>query len=877
MNLTDKDWQKEQQRVDRVVADIDARITSLEQQTDQAKTEIVDIRKHFWDDVTVNLDDAIEAIETFTSIRQQAEVLSERERSHGQAHKQLTTMRRLKQSPYFGRIDFVAHDAAIRSATDAATAHVPTEVADEAHENTAIHPDQSLGDPSQKDSSPAETALHIRSTAAKSQVEAEQIYLGTASFYDEDSEQFLVYDWRAPVSSLYYDYSPGPVQYETPSGTVSGNMTLKRQYIIRDGRIASMFDTSVTIGDELLQEVLGKQSDTQMKSIVATIQKEQNHIIRNEKSRLFIVQGAAGSGKTSAALQRVAYLLYRYRETLKAEQIVLFSPNDMFNSYVSSVLPELGEENMQQTTFQQYLQYRLGSDYKLEDPFTQLEYVLTAMDEPGYAERVAGIRFKASIDFMDTIEKYIAWLGQDGMIFRDITFRGKILISAAYMKKQFYALDASISLPNRIQLLVEKLLKKLQRREWMERDEQWVEEAIELLDEETYMRAYHELQRKRKKRRTTDTFDDYEQEKKLLASWVVAKQFKPLRAHVRKLRFINMHAIYRQLFAGFAHPASDSPLPPNWATICAQTVAKLDRNELAAEDATPYLYLHERITGFQTNTTVRHVFVDEAQDYSPFQFAFIKRLFPRSKMTVLGDLNQAIYAHAAGSGYALLSSLFGSEQTETVLLTRSYRSTRPIVEFTRGMIAGGETIEPFNRAGNLPTVTRVADKDDRVAKIAARIRTLQQDGLETIAVICKTARESREAYTALQENGSVPVRLIARETASFEAGTVIIPAYLAKGVEFDAVIVYDASETQYGRENERKLLYTACTRAMHELHLYYVGEVSPFIASLSPDTYVADTLVTKPSASDLPAHIRKAALKLSRNEPRDERQNGECI
>ena len=208
-------------------------------------------------------------------------------------------------------------------------------------------------------------------------------------------------------------------------GTIHGDLKVKRQFVIRDGQIVSMFDSGVTIGDELLQEVLGKQSDAQMRSIVATIQREQNRIIRNVRSRLLIVQGAAGSGKTSAALQRVAYLLYRFREHSVRTKIVLFSPNPMFNSYVSTVLPELGEENMQQTTFQDYLSYRIGRSFSLEDPYAQLEYSLTAMGQPEYEARMAGIRYKASTDYVALIERYLSYLGGQGLVFRDIMFRGR--------------------------------------------------------------------------------------------------------------------------------------------------------------------------------------------------------------------------------------------------------------------------------------------------------------------------------------------------------------------------------------------------------------------------------------------------------------------
>jgi DNA helicase-2/ATP-dependent DNA helicase PcrA len=780
---SEQSWPEEQQRVDRIVAVVSERMDKLGQQVGDLRSDIVNIRKTFWDDVTVNMEDDNEVAETFASMKQQAEVLSERERGHRHAMSQLKALTRLKHTPYFGRIDF----------------------AEEGERGT------------------------------------ERIYIGTSSLLDDSGFEFLVYDWRAPVSSLYYDYGPGSVQYETPGGTIKGTMELKRQFIIREGVIRSLFDTGVTIGDELLQEVLGKQSDAQMKSIVATIQREQNRIIRNERARLLVVQGAAGSGKTSAALQRVAYLLYRYRETLKADQIVLFSPNPMFNSYVSTVLPELGEENMEQTTFQEYVEHRLGRTFRIEDPFKQMEYTLTAMKEPGYAARMEGVRYKASADFMRLLDAYAAYLAKEGMLFRDVMFRDEVLVSGERLRERFYELDASLSIPNRMQALAEWLLKELRLQAKLERRKRWVEDEIELLDKDAYIQAFEQLQQK--KRFSSDTFDDFAREQEQLAFMVVQEQFKPLRVQAKKLAFIDAPGVYRQLFADPAFAASiapDQPLPPLWADICGQTTEKLERRELANEDAAPYMNVLERLEGFQTNSSVRHVFVDEAQDYSAFQFAVLKRLFPRARMTVLGDLNQAIYAHAEADsgGFAALAQLFAEEETEKFVLTRSYRSTREIVEFTRGLVRGGESIELFNRRGSKPTVTAVADRSMLAGYAADRIRRMQEEGHRSIAVICKTVEESREAYASLKE--MLSLKLIGTETSSFEQGTVVIPSYLAKGVEFDGVVIYDASGDVYGRESERKLFYTACTRAMHELHLCYTGEPSPFLAGASPDSYEAE-------------------------------------
>lgn len=768
--------------MDDVTKQIRAKIRSLEETTSETKSEMVDIRKNFWDDVTVNFEDSAEMAETFASLKQQAEILSERERTHRHSALQLRTLKKLKSSPYFGRIDFVENE---------------------------------------------EEAL-------------DQVYLGIASLRDHNDEGYLIYDWRAPIASLYYDYPPGPAVVETPIGSISGELKLKRQFVIRDGEIRSMFDTGVTIGDELLQEVLGKQSDASMKSIVGTIQKEQNRIIRDERSRLLLVQGAAGSGKTSAALQRVAYLLYRFRGTLNADQIVLFSPNPMFNSYVSTVLPELGEENMQQTTFQEYLMIRIGKSFKLENPYAQLEYALTAMDEPDYNVRMAGIQYKASTHFVALIDQYLVHLGSGGLVFRDIAFRDEIVVSAVEIHDYFYAIDRNIAIPNRLRLVAEWLLGQLRERQKAALKEEWVDEAVELLDKETYLKAY-QIVRKSNRNIRDDSFDDFDRERELLGQYVVSEEFKPIRSRLRKLAFVDLRAAYLSMFRDPAFAASllegtaSAELPAEWQEICAWTIDKLMNRVMPYEDATPFLYVVERIRGFQTNTLVRHVIIDEAQDYTAFQFAYMKRLFPFSRVTALGDLNQSINAHTASdglTGFSALAALYPAEETETIVLRQSYRSTRPIVEFTSQLIPGGEGIQPFNRDGVKPTLTVAGNTAELHSRIVERIQKLNGEGNRTIAVICKTAAQSAQVYEALRN--MLPIRLIERETSTFAPGIVVIPSYLAKGVEFDAVLVYDASDhaaAGYRLERERRLFYTVCTRAMHELHLFVSGsgQISPFI------------------------------------------------
>ncbi len=799
MNLNE--WQQEQQRLDLVKEKLTSTIVELEPKIGQLKDQAAEIRKRFWEEVTVNTSTDEDFEETFFTINQQSAVLSERERSHRRLVQQWKNMNRLLPSPYFGRVDFLEDGQGI----------------------------------------------------------TEQVYIGVSSFVDTDGLSFLVYDWRTPIASLYYDYPPGPAAYETPGGQITGTMNLKRQYQIRDGHLQHMFDSSLTIGDELLQQVLGGGADAQMKSIVATIQKEQNAIIRNDKSKMLIVQGAAGSGKTSAALQRVAYLLYKHRERLTADQIVLFSPNPMFNSYVSTVLPELGEENMQQTTFQEYLEYWLGSTFRLEDPFDQIEYALTRHQAQGYKARMNGIQYKASEAYLQALRGYSVWLEREGMRFVSIRFRDRVLISGEQIKTKFYSYDASIRLTNRITLVQKWLLQELARLEKKEQGADWVQEELNYLDGEQYAEAFSMLHKDRgvfdfaekyaqideimrnKRRPDEGDFDFADREEELLSRMIVKEQFKPLRRNVKQFLFVDMPGLYSQLFSEEAayREMTNAGVPELWPEICTQTKEKLGRNELLYEDATPYLYLKELVEGNRTNTQVRHIFVDEGQDYSMFQYEFLKRLFPRARMTVLGDFSQAIFTQATnlhGIGSPLVR-LYGEEETSQFLLVRSYRSTREIVEFTKPLLPGGEAIVPFERSGRKPTLARLESSGQRVERIAADIAALQAEGYTSIAVITKTAAGSIEAYEALASGGVKELRLITKNTPTFEKGILVIPAYLAKGVEFDAVLIYDASLQSYHRENERKLFYTACTRAMHRLMLYTAGEWTPFVQAVDTSLY----------------------------------------
>ena len=771
--------QQEQKRVDSVMETIHEEINRLEEETSRRKNEVVHIRKHFWDEIKVNTDSFDDYLETIIGLRQEAQALSVSQSTHKHASKRLSTLRRMQAVPYFGMICFLEEG----------------------------------------NSTP------------------EQIYIGISSLSDTSGEDFLIYDWRAPVSSVYYDYQPGYAKYVTPGGTIEGILEKKWQYLIRGGVLQSMFDTSLTIGDEILQQVLGKGTDKRMHNIVATIQQEQNRIIRHDHGRLLIVHGAAGSGKTSAALQRIAYLLYKYRDRLNADQIILFSPNTMFSHYVSNVLPELGEENMQQVTFQEYLDHRLSKEFQVENPYEQLEYVLTAANTPSYRSRLASIRFKASSHFFEAIGSYRQSLELSGMLFKDITFRGKPILTAQQIAERFYSHDTSLRFHNRLEKLKDWLLKIIKEVQRVERTKPWVQEEIELLSNDDYHQAHIYLAKKRGFKR--EYIADYEMEPEALALLIVHQKLKTLRKRVRAFRFVDFKGMYKQLFADplkIKHWIEEEK-PASSSAICQATLEMLDEDKLFYEDATPFLLLKELIQGFQTNSSIKHIVVDEAQDYSPFQFEFLRRLFPAARMTVLGDFNQAIFAHASEKvDFNTLTSLYGPDETELINIARSYRSTKPIIEFTRRLVPNGESIIPFERYGERPVLKQLVDHTELHCCIASKVADLRSLGFNSIAIICKSAEESISAYESL--SGIEEIKLLKSNSIEYEQGVVVIPSYLSKGIEFDAVIIYDASKQVYGDESLRRIFYTACTRAMHDLQLYSVGEPSPFLRNVLQEGFI---------------------------------------
>ncbi|HZG56561.1 RNA polymerase recycling motor HelD [Paenibacillus sp.] len=764
MSLQEEELRREERRLSATLARIEREIERAGLAAGGRKEQLVGGKRELWEGLVFDTDDWFEAAVQLT---QQAQELSQHATSYRLAQGRGEQLERALSTPYFARFDFREAGAA----------------ADEA------------------------------------------IYIGTMSIADEVTHEVVVYDWRAPVAGMYYDFGPGPASYRAPDGEVRGEMTLKRQFVIRGGKLLAAFDTGVTIGDEMLQRMLGGHADEKMKSIVTTIQREQNRVIRETDHRYVFVQGAAGSGKTSAALQRVAYLLYKYRQTWEAEQLVLFSPNDVFNDYVSNVLPELGEDAIPQTTFYDYVWRRLRHAGDVEHPYDQLEVLLSAggrEDEPSL--RREGIRAKSSLSFAEAIDAYAKTLGERGAAFRPLLRGQKVVVEAAELERMFYVEFAKLRPPLRLAAMKERLLERLKELEG--------KRAVALyrkwIKEPTYLGTEQELKR--------------------LGLAKARKAYAPVREQASTFAFVDVTETYLRMLRAFA-ASGERPegAAVGWDELLRDTEARLrpaaaddadddtaspsaaSERRIPYEDAVPMLYLLEALHGASRMNRIRHVVVDEAQDYTPLQWAYLRRLFPNAGFTAVGDANQAIHGVESEEGHLSSLPLFPREETVVIRLKKSYRSTRQIVAFAAAMLPGAEDVEPFERDGPPPELVVAPEgfgPDDYAELAAERIRALQADGYASIAVIGKTAAESEEAHRRLGALGIAAAR-IRKETTSFPAGIVVLPSYLAKGLEFDAVIVWDAGREAYGREEERKLLYTVCTRALHRLVLLARGAPSP--------------------------------------------------
>lgn len=631
----------------------------------------------------------------------------------------------------------------------------------------------------------------------------EKIYIGLYTLKNSKSQDILIYDWRAPISSIFYRYELGRVEYKTPFGVSTGEVLLKRQYKVQNSELKYFFDSDMRIGDEILQEVLSHNTSTKMKNIVQTIQKEQDVIIRDVDSELLIVQGVAGSGKTSIALHRIAYLLYDGIGNFKSNNIIIISPNTIFSKYISRVLPELGEENVEETTFDELFNKCFKSSITAVPRNAHLEAIICTSIEKERDYLRSRLNFKGSAEFVKILDRFIWYFEHQLLEFEDVFFYGTLVENKQQLKNSF--LNNKMGMP---------LVKRLNRLE------------SKILD------SVVPLQRKR--RETIEKLvlknKGHEFEVKAFSRLLSIKEMKLFSTRLRKITEVDSISLYKRLFTerGLLHKvAKGIGLPEEIEQIIIDTAENLSKDNLSYEDSLPLLYLKLKIEGSDTFTNIKQVVIDEAQDYYPMQYEAFKLVFNDAKFTVLGDMNQVIEKEGNQNQYEEVSRILDKPKTSKLLLNKSYRSSYEINAFNQKLLDINMEFIPFERHEAKPEVVYKETLELMDQAVIDNIQNYLNSGYETIAVICKSQKQVDEAYLRLKD--CKELKQFSDYNEEFEKGVLIIPVYMAKGLEFDATIVYGVDNRNYTNEFDRKLLYIACTRALHRLSLYYTGERSGFI------------------------------------------------
>lgn len=561
--------------------------------------------------------------------------------------------------------------------------------------------------------------------------EEDNIYIGIT--HVEDKLDYYVHDWRSPICSMFYDYETGPASYKAPSGIIKGNIIKKRQYIIEDAELKHIFDNDLNISDSLLQEVLAEESSDKMKNIVNTIQEEQNKVIRNTEDKNLILEGIAGSGKTSVALHRIAFLLYRI-PNLTSSNVVVFTPNKVFSEYISNVLPELGEDNTYDMTFYDLLCQNIN-EYKDIENFTDF----ISRYYKGNVDNYDMVKYKQSDEIIKDIDSYI------NNLLSTIKFNNKLEYD------NFIEIDT--------------------------------EELNNMLNYKYNRFPLFERIKEISKRIASN---NYEGSTKNASS--IEKKLKEL---------LNIKLDLKDIFNNF------------YQSEYSKYKDKVNDKYLYYEDACIFLYIKSLLVGFNTNHVIKEIVIDEAQDYNKLQYLIIKKTFKTSNYTILGDTNQTINPYYKYDSLEELTSIF--ESSKYITLTKTYRSTGKIIDYT-------------NKILGLNHVTAI--RNDKASDIIFRNNITKNDFLtdinnlktisKSIAIITKNDKEAEKVYNMLKDDLDI---MLIDGFGHIKRDLVVVPSYVAKGLEFDSVIIYTDEDNKY-QEKDKYLFYVACTRAQHNLIIY---------------------------------------------------------
>ena len=606
--------------------------------------------------------------------------------------------------------------------------------------------------------------------------EFEKIYIGRSSLRKNSYQEMYVYDWRSPIASVFYRFMTGEAFYDAPCGRVTGELNLKRQYEIKNGTLEYFFDSDVQIVDEFLRQLLSQNTTAKMKAIVETIQHEQDVVIRDMENDLLMVQGVAGSGKTSIALHRAAYLMYQGLQTkLSANNIMIISPNSIFEQYISNVLPELGEDNVISSVFEDILSALLiGRKIQSRNDFLENLIVNSKYKEISRNS----IEFKTSSFFREILDQFLIDIPRQWIEFEDVYYEGKCVVSG--------------------QILKDKILG---------RPETPLGIKLEQLEDYILEQIFG-----------TGKGRGHKEEKNLI------------KQEIQKFIKIDIVELYKILFSNEAYFYSllqNSNPSQNIKNIWKYTKENLEADSLYYDDAIAIAYLYLKIYGTNKYKNIKQVVIDEAQDYYPLQYEIFNLLFSNAKFTILGDMKQTLAKKEDISFYEQIQKILNKKKSSLIMLDKSFRCTNEILNFSLKFIEKSSQIKSFNRNGDSPKVYIADNSEIFIDEIVKEIKLCQEKGFQSICLICKTEKNSTYLFNKIKHK--LDIQLIKNGSASDLQGVFILPVYMSKGLEFDAVLICDADSQNYHDEDDKNLLYVACTRALHKLSLFCENEVSPLI------------------------------------------------
>lgn len=661
----------------------------------------------------------------------------------------------------------------------------------------------------------------------------EKLYIGKMSLVRDEDQQIIIIDWRAPVANLYYEGRLGDASYICPDGRIEGQLRIKRQFSINNGRLQEIFDIDITTNDEFLQAYLGANADNRLKEIVSTIQTEQNAIVRADMWKPLIVQGAAGSGKTTIALHRIAYLIYTYEKTFTPENFMIIAPNKLFLNYISDVLPELGVEKVKQTTFEDFAQELIGKKFKIRDANEKLVAFTNPNPTPEEAERNRLVRqcseFKTSILIRDIMDDYIRTVELNFIPHEDFKIENMVIYRYEELNRLFVNEYKIWPIARRVNEIKKNLTTRLKQHKvaltnQLHDDSDRIIVNLKMTMPESEERQALIIKAIDERNEKIDKLETYT--KKAVGDYI---------GKISKLSPFEYYCdlIYNaETFAKAVGGRIDAELS---GFVQDYTMRILKSGFIEIEDLAPIIYLKFCIHGMDEKIPVKHIIIDEAQDFSAFQIFVLKSIVKDSSFTILGDLNQGIHSYRGIRDWNdITENVFSDRRNDFLTLEQSYRTTIEIMAAANGVLENIKSrkvikAKPVIRHGEEVRIIKKNNHKEISLDIKSRILQLKEQSFKSMAIICKTMDGCKTIHTLLLKDIK-DVFIITGKEDVYKSGIAIVPSYLAKGLEFDAVFIPDADSSTYRLDElDIKLLYVAMTRPLHKLYIYHQGEPSPLL------------------------------------------------